>query len=79
MNNHTNRSATIISGNFKVVHSEEETLNTFDELTEVFENWHIQLRVANFERFTDLPDEVQEECEPDSSTPHQDYEPGGMS
>ncbi|MEW7006760.1 hypothetical protein [Lentilitoribacter sp. EG35] len=54
-------------------------MNTFDELTEVFENWHIQLRVANFERFTDLPDEVQEECEPDSSTPHQDYEPGGMS
>lgn len=57
---------------------ESETLNTFDTLIEVFDDWYSQLRAANFEQFDGLPDKIQEETETFCVAPHQDIEPGGM-
>lgn len=58
-----------------VVHLEKDSLNTLDELIEVFDDWHPQLRASNFENFFDALDEDTS----DYPSPHQDIEPRGMS
>lgn len=62
-----------------MVRLEEETLNTLDELIDVFEDWDSILRASNFEQFADFADDTQDNCETECAAPHQDVEPGGMS
>ena len=62
-----------------MVRLERESLNIFDELIDVFEDWDSQLRAANVEQFADLGDENQHSDETTCCAMQHDFEPGGLS
>ena len=62
-----------------MVRLEDESLNTIDELIEVFEDWDAQLRNSNVIHFFNEDDPHETDDAASLTAAQHDCEPGGLS